>query len=161
MTAALMLAAVMPRVVRQTTRRDWFYGAVLGSFLFVAFVTQTVGLQWTTPGKSGFITSLYIVMVPFLYWVVAHRSPGWTQIGGAGLAVAGLGLLSLRGGLGSPVDVHQRAAQLRMFGGRRATVVPCRSRVAARGAALAESLVMSCLQFATHPVACVAEPRYE
>jgi drug/metabolite transporter (DMT)-like permease len=98
--AAIMLAVVMPRTVRQTTRRDWLYGAVLGLFLFIAFVTQTIGLQWTTPGKSGFITSLYIVMVPFLYWVVARRSPGWAQIGGAVLATTGLGFLSFRGGLG-------------------------------------------------------------
>ena len=98
--AAIMLAAVMPRTVRQTTRRDWLYGAVLGLFLFIAFVTQTIGLQWTTPGKSGFITSLYIVMVPFLYWIVTRRSPGWTQIGGAVIATIGLGLLSFRGGLG-------------------------------------------------------------
>lgn len=98
--AAIMLAAVMPRTVRATTRRDWLYGAVLGVFLFVAFVTQTVGLQWTTPGKSGFITSLYIVMVPFLYWMVTSRSPGWTQIGGAVIATVGLGLLSFQGGLG-------------------------------------------------------------
>ena len=98
--AAILLAAVMPRTVRETTRRDWLYGAVLGLFLFVAFVTQTIGLQWTTPGKSGFITSLYIVMVPFLYWMVTRRSPGWTQIGGAVLATAGLGFLSFQGGLG-------------------------------------------------------------
>ncbi len=98
--AAVMLAVVMPRTVRETTRRDWLYGAVLGLFLFIAFVTQTIGLQWTTPGKSGFITSLYIVMVPFLYWIVARRSPGWTQIGGAVLATVGLGLLSFRGGFG-------------------------------------------------------------
>jgi len=57
-------------------RRDWLYGVVLGGFLFVAFATQTIGLQWTTPGKSGFITSLDIVMVPFLYWIGARRSPG-------------------------------------------------------------------------------------
>lgn len=98
--AAIMLAAVMPRTALQTRRRDWQYGAVLGLFLFIAFVTQTIGLQWTTPGKSGFITSLYIVMVPFLYWIVARRSPGWTQIGGAVVATVGLGLLSFRGGIG-------------------------------------------------------------
>ena len=38
--------------------------------------------------------------MPFLYWVVARRSPGWTQIGGAVLATAGLGFLSLQGGAG-------------------------------------------------------------
>jgi drug/metabolite transporter (DMT)-like permease len=98
--AAIMLAAVMPRTALETRRRDWFYGAVLGFFLFVAFVTQTIGLQWTTPGKSGFITSIYIVMVPFLYWILARRSPGWTQVGGAVLATVGLGFLSFTGGLG-------------------------------------------------------------
>lgn len=98
--AAILLAAVMPRSVRRITRRDWFSGAVLGFFLFVAFATQTIGLQWTTPGKSGFITSLYIVMVPFLYWLIARRSPGWPQIGGAVLATAGLGFLSFQGGPG-------------------------------------------------------------
>ena len=97
--AAIILVAVMPRTVTQIRRRDWLYGAVLGGFLFVAFATQTIGLQWTTPGKSGFITSVDIVMVPFLYWIVARRSPGWLQIGGAVLATVGLGLLSLRGGL--------------------------------------------------------------
>ena len=60
---------------------------------------RPIGLQWTTPGKSGFITSLDIVMVPFLYWLVARRSPGldagrrrgrWPRLG--------FGFLSLRGG---------------------------------------------------------------
>ena len=98
--AAVLLAAIMPRAIRRITRREWLYGVVLGSFLFVAFATQTIGLQWTTPGKSGFITSLYIVMVPFLSWIVARRSPGWIQIGGAVLATVGLGLMSFQGGLG-------------------------------------------------------------
>lgn len=100
LAAAIMLAAVTPGTLRRATRRDWLYGAVLGLFLFAAFVTQTIGLQWTSPGKSGFITSLYIVVVPFLYWIVTRRSPGWTQIGGAVVATAGLGFLSLRGGFG-------------------------------------------------------------
>lgn len=100
LAAVLMLGAVMPRTFRQTRRRDWLYGGVLAVFLVAAFTVQTIGLQWTTPGRSGFITSLDIMMVPFLYWAVARRSPGWTQIGGAVLAVAGLGFLSLRGGLG-------------------------------------------------------------
>ena len=98
--AAVLLVAIMPRTVRQTTRRDWIYGGVLGLFLFVAFATQTIGLQWTTPGRNGFITSLDIVMVPFLYWIVARRSPGWAQIGGAVVAMLGFAFLSLHGGLG-------------------------------------------------------------
>ncbi len=39
---------------------------LLGMFLSAGYVLQTVGLKYTTPAKSGFITSLSIVMIPFL-----------------------------------------------------------------------------------------------
>jgi drug/metabolite transporter (DMT)-like permease len=71
--------------------------AILGAFYFTALVVQTIRLQYTTPGKSSFITGLNVAMVPFLYWPVARRSPGFTQIGGAIVATVGLGVLSLNG----------------------------------------------------------------
>ncbi len=40
-----------------------------------------------------------MAIVPFLYWAVARRSPGWFQLLGAIVATAGLGVLSLRGDL--------------------------------------------------------------
>lgn len=39
-------------------------GLVCGGFLFLASSTQQIGLQYTTVGKSGFITTFYIVLVP-------------------------------------------------------------------------------------------------
>lgn len=39
-------------------------GAIIGVFLFVASNLQQVGLKYTTVGKAGFITAMYIVMVP-------------------------------------------------------------------------------------------------
>ena len=74
-------------------------GGLLGGFYLTALVVQTIGLQYTTPGKSGFITGLSVAMVPFLYWAVSRRSPGWFQVLGAFVATAGLGFLSLRGNL--------------------------------------------------------------
>ncbi len=41
-------------------------GLVCGALLFVASSLQQIGLQYVTAGKSGFITSFYIVMVPIL-----------------------------------------------------------------------------------------------
>lgn len=93
----VLLAVIMPRSIITASRRDWSYGAVLGVFYLSALVIQTYALQWTTPGKSGFITGLSVAMVPFLYWVIAKRSPGLFQIAGAVVATAGLGVLSLRG----------------------------------------------------------------
>jgi drug/metabolite transporter (DMT)-like permease len=93
----VLLAAIMPRSLTRASRTDWLYGAILGVFYFSALVIQTYALQWTTPGKSGFITGLSVAMVPFLYWAIGHRSPGIFQIVGALVATVGLGVLSLRG----------------------------------------------------------------
>jgi drug/metabolite transporter (DMT)-like permease len=97
--ATLIFSAVQPRALTKATRAQWGMGGLLGCFYLTALVVQTIGLQYTTPGKSGFITGLSVAMVPFLYWAVARRSPGWFQALGAIVATVGLGFLSLRGNL--------------------------------------------------------------
>ena len=96
-TATIMLVAIMPRSVVFAARREWLYGAVLGVCLFAVGVSQVLGLKYTSPAKTAFITGLYVAIVPFLVWAIARRSPGLTQVAGAAVAVAGLGVLSLRG----------------------------------------------------------------
>ena len=53
---------------RPRTKKDRLmllgYGAVCGTILFLACNLQQVGLLYTTAGKSGFITALYIILVP-------------------------------------------------------------------------------------------------
>ncbi len=97
--ATVIFAAAQPKALIKATPRQWGMGAMLGGFYLTALVVQTVALQYTTPGKSGFITGLSVAMVPFLYWAVARHSPGWFQVLGAIVATAGLGFLSLRGNL--------------------------------------------------------------
>ncbi len=97
--ATVIFSAAQPRALLRATRRQWGMGGLLAAFYLTALVVQTIGLQYTTPGKSGFITGLSVAMVPFLYWAVARRSPGWFQALGAVVATAGLGILSLRGNL--------------------------------------------------------------
>ena len=95
--ATAIFTAAQPRAVTRATRAQWGMGALLGFFYLTALIVQTVGLQYTSPGVSGFITGLSVAMVPFLFWMVARRSPGLWQIGGAIVATVGLGVLSLRG----------------------------------------------------------------
>jgi len=95
--ATAIFAAIVPRSLTRSTRPQWVMGAILGACYLTALIEQTIGLQYTTPGKSGFITGLNVAMVPFLYWIVAKRSPGGTQILGAIVATVGLGVLSLQG----------------------------------------------------------------
>jgi drug/metabolite transporter (DMT)-like permease len=97
LVAFVLLAAIMPRSIARASRADLFYGSILGVFYLTALVVQTYALQWTTPGKSGFITGLSVAMVPFIFWIIARRSPGLPQIAGAIIATVGLGVLSLRG----------------------------------------------------------------
>ena len=95
--ATAIFAAAQPRSWLRACRREWAMGGLLGFFYLTALILQTVGLQRTSPGVSGFITGLSVAMVPFLYWAVAKRSPGKWQVVGALVATAGLTALSLQG----------------------------------------------------------------
>ena len=89
----LPLAAMRPRIA------PFFHalkaGAALGVILFGAASFQQMGIVYTTAGKTGFITGLYVIIVPFLgYFAGLHIARRvWT---GALLATAGLYLLSIR-----------------------------------------------------------------
>jgi len=69
-------------------------GVLAGSVLFVAASLQQIGLVYTTAGKAGFITGLYVVIVPLLGLFLKHRPSVATWIG-AVLAAIGLYFLSV------------------------------------------------------------------
>jgi drug/metabolite transporter (DMT)-like permease len=69
-------------------------GLIAGAVLFFGASLQQIGLLTTTAGKAGFITGLYVVLVPLLGLLWGQRA-GWSAWAGAGLSVAGLFLLSV------------------------------------------------------------------
>jgi drug/metabolite transporter (DMT)-like permease len=93
--ASLVLAIMFYKHLLKTNKQELIAGCVIGLFLFLGFYAQTIGLQYTTPGKSGFITGIYIVIVPFFASVVQRKFVGWLPITGAVIALSGLGLLSI------------------------------------------------------------------
>lgn len=74
----------------------WISGGVCGAALFVAASLQQVGLIYTEPGKAGFLTAMYIVLVPIL-GIFLHRRPGLNAVFSVVLALVGLYLLSFMG----------------------------------------------------------------
>ncbi|WP_210395883.1 DMT family transporter [Motiliproteus sediminis] len=72
----------------------WLGGALAGSIMFGGFACQQMGLVDTTAGNAGFITGMYIVMVPLVGFVLGQRPRPHTWAGVA-LAVAGLYSLSI------------------------------------------------------------------
>ena len=85
------LGAVLPPAGR---RLFWVGGGALGFVVFIAASLQQVALLYTTAGKAGFITGLYVVIVPLcgLFW---GRRPGGGTVIGALLAAGGLYFLSV------------------------------------------------------------------
>lgn len=97
----LALFLVLPLVRRfeplraQASLRTLLKASLLaGVLMFIASTLQTEGLAYTTAGKAGFITGLYVVLVPLLGLVWGQRTHAATWAG-ALLAVAGLYLLSV------------------------------------------------------------------
>jgi drug/metabolite transporter (DMT)-like permease len=66
-------------------------GAAAGGFLWLGYMLQTFGLKYTTAGKSGFLTGLYIVLAPLASAVVYRRWPQRREL--LGIAVAGAGMI--------------------------------------------------------------------
>jgi drug/metabolite transporter (DMT)-like permease len=71
-------------------------GLLAGLVLFIAVSLQQIGIVYTTAGKAGFITGLYVIIVPILGLLARHK-PGISTWIGAILAAVGLYLLSITG----------------------------------------------------------------
>jgi drug/metabolite transporter (DMT)-like permease len=82
----------------------WRGGALLGLILFSGASFQQLGLVTTTAGKGGFITGLYVVIVPLLLALFWRTRIRWSNWVGALLAVAGLFLLSI--GIGEDLELN-------------------------------------------------------
>lgn len=74
----------------------WKAGLPCGIALFIAAGLQQMGIVHTTAGKAGFITAMYIVLVPIL-GIFLRKKPPITAWIGVLLAVIGLYLLSCVG----------------------------------------------------------------
>lgn len=97
--ASAALGGVFFRQVKAIRKQDFICGSLLGLFLFISYFFQTYGLIYTTASKNAFITTLYVILVPFLHWIFNRIRPSKNNMAAAGLAVIGLALLSLEGDL--------------------------------------------------------------
>jgi drug/metabolite transporter (DMT)-like permease len=79
------------------TRNNWYYMVLAGLALYAGVAFQQAGLATTTAGNGGFITSLYIVIVPFLLWLFWKERPAWLIVIAAAVAVVGGYLLITAG----------------------------------------------------------------
>jgi len=91
--AALLFAALFPRQVFGAGREAWKAGATLGLLIGLAFVGQTVGLVFTTPAKSAFISGLTTPLVPVVAYMLYRARPSRENLAGIILASVGGALI--------------------------------------------------------------------
>ena len=84
----------MDLVGRLSSNQAILGGGLAGLVLFAGATLQQVGLVYTTAGKAGFITGLYVVIVPLL-GLLWKQWPGWGGWAGAIIAAVGLYFLSV------------------------------------------------------------------
>ncbi len=95
--ATLVMVIARPRSLTFITGKLLFRGIVIGAFLGLAYIFQTVNLGLTTAAITGFLTGLYVVLTPIfarLFFKQRIRAQVWF---GAILAVIGLGFISITG----------------------------------------------------------------
>lgn len=93
--ATLTLAVIFHKRLWHITRFELLSGLIIGLFLFTGYTLQTVGLSSTSVSKAGFITGMYVPLVPILSFVLWRQKPGRKAIAGVLLSVLGLCLLSI------------------------------------------------------------------
>ena len=96
--AGIILSIIFFKRLKKVKRKELYAGLIVGLLLFAGFATQTIGMKYTTPGKNAFLTGLNVVMVPFFYWALKKKFPGWQTIVAAVLSFLGIGLLTLQNG---------------------------------------------------------------
>ena len=70
-------------------------GFIAGFYLFLGYYFQTIGLYFTTPAISGFVTGLYIVLVPVIAYLIYRQRISKSDLSAVTLAFVGLLIITV------------------------------------------------------------------
>ena len=144
--AIMMFIACLPRI-KKIDKQYIKGGALMGICLSAAYIVQTYGLVYTTPGKNAFLTATYCILVPFLYWAIVHKKPDRYNVIAAFVCLVGMGFVCLNDDLSVNIgDILTICCGL--FYGLHIIVT-------ARSVEDRDPLILTMLQFATGAVICL------
>ncbi|WP_436638306.1 DMT family transporter [Microbaculum sp. FT89] len=96
----LAAVAILPLALRERKRgaamdrTGWMLAIATAITFFAGSILQQIGLQYTSVTNAGFLTGLYVVLVPFVAWVVFRSMPHAVAWPAAAMSFAGTILLS-------------------------------------------------------------------
>lgn len=99
--ASIILIIIFHKKLFKARKDEIGAGVIIGVFLFVSYSSQTLGVTFTTPGRSGFLSASYCVMVPFIYWFTNKVKPDKFNIAAAIFCVVGIFFIAMAGESGS------------------------------------------------------------
>src|SRR5215211_3088496 len=94
--ALVVLPFVRRNNISSSSREQYKWMLVAGFVLFVGSALQQLGVVYTTAGNAGFITSLYVVLVPVVLFLIWREKVHWISI--VAIALAGVGTFVLSTG---------------------------------------------------------------
>ena len=94
--SGVLLLILFLKRVRRLDKRTVLMGMVVGSFMFTGMVFQTIGLDHTTASNQAFLIPSYVVLVPFVSWMMTRVKPRALDVAAALLTFAGVAVISLK-----------------------------------------------------------------
>lgn len=110
--SAIILSIIFWKKLREMDKSDVKSGLIIGIFLFMAYSAQTIGVGYTDPGRSAFLSASYCVIVPFLAWFALKKRPDKFNMIAAAFTIVGIYFVSMAGGDGGSVFDQGREAIL-------------------------------------------------
>lgn len=92
--ATVLFTAIFFSRIKKNIRGSMKAGLLLGVMMFLGLGLQTVGLEYTTASRSGFLTFIYALFVPFLQVYFMKKRPQTGSIIGLIIVMGGLFLLT-------------------------------------------------------------------
>lgn len=93
----LIAVIVWRKHFKAATKEDWKRGAICGTLFGLGSAFQTMGLELVNAGINAFLSSAYIILVPFMVWFVSKVRPGKKVFISAVVGIAGISIMSVTG----------------------------------------------------------------
>jgi drug/metabolite transporter (DMT)-like permease len=111
--STLVLLPILAKKVRALPKETLKDGFIVGGLFFAATLVQVQGIAHAGAGRSAFINSTSMVIVPMLQALTARRLPGFQTVTGCFVCLFGVGLLTLSKAAGQ----GNGAAEMLVFAG--------------------------------------------
>lgn len=94
-TLFTMLAfAFFSKNILRMSLKEFKIGLFAGLLNSAGFITQTIGVAYTTPSKNAFISSAYVVIIPFIAWIIYRQRVQFKSFVAIALCTVGMAVLT-------------------------------------------------------------------